>query len=172
MGPTMAVYGHWQDCASQVPPRADYAAAFEFVRQVMEGSHPAAQWLKDLPIGETRRVDLDEDRLFVMLQHSVTKPRAEQQMETHRRYADIQVVVSGSELMELAQVDALTVTTPYDAQKELVLYAMPAPGTTLVMNDGCCAVLFPSDAHAPLLAPAGQSGSSRRLVVKVLLPSQ
>jgi len=128
---------------------------------------------KSYLLGESRRVDLDGDRLFAMLQHSLTKPRAEQQMETHRRYADIQVVVAGSERMELAQVKDLTVTTPYDTQKELVLYSMPNDtGTTLVMENGCCAVLFPTDVHAPLLAPAGVSGGSRRVVVKVLLPSQ
>jgi YhcH/YjgK/YiaL family protein len=169
----MAIYGYWQDCGSQVQVAGEFVAGFDFVRQVMEGSHPAMQWLQELPVGESRRVDLDGDRLFAMLQHSLTKPRAEQQMETHRRYADIQVVVAGSERMELAQVKDLTVTTPYDTQKELVLYSMPNDtGTTLVMENGCCAVLFPTDVHAPLLAPAGVSGGSRRVVVKVLLPSQ
>jgi YhcH/YjgK/YiaL family protein len=165
----MAVYGRWQDCAEQVAGRPGFAEAFAFVAELMAGRQEAARLLAALPPGESRRIELDGDRLFAMLQHSSTRPRAEQQLESHRRYADVQVVVDGDELMELAPLEGLRVTAPYDASRELTFYAMPAESSRLIMRAGDCAVLFPSDAHAPLQAPGDRAGYSRRVVVKVQL---
>jgi YhcH/YjgK/YiaL family protein len=166
----MAIYGKWDECAAQVGPHAGFQAAFDFVRKVVDGTHEAAGILADLPAGAAQRYDLDGDQLYAMLIHAAPKPRAEQQMEAHQRYADVQVLVSGHEAMEVAPVDGLTVTSPFDASKDAALYAMPAEASTLLMDDGDCVVLFPTDAHAPGQARGVDSQTSRRVVVKVRDP--
>jgi YhcH/YjgK/YiaL family protein len=166
----MAIYGKWDDCAAQVGTHAGFQAAFDFVRQVVDGSHEAAGILAGLAPGSAQRYDLDGDRLYAMLIHAVPKPRAEQQMEAHQRYADVQVLISGHEAMEVSPVDGLTVTTPFNASNDAALYAMPAEASTLLMDDGDCVILFPTDAHAPGQARDEGGPTSRRVVVKVLDP--
>jgi biofilm protein TabA len=166
----MAIYGSWQACAMQVRHHAGFETAFRFLQAVVEGEHAAAQTLASLPEGEVRRVDLDGERVYALLQHVSTRPREQQQLEAHRQYADVQFVLRGQEVIEVAPLDGLTVTQPFDAARDVALYAMPEEGTRLLMESGSCAILFPSDAHAPLQARGGGGQANRRVVVKVRDP--
>ena len=165
----MAIYGKWEDCAAQVGSHDGFALAFDFIRQVVDGSHPAVATLMALNERETKRIDLDGDRVYAMLQHFPTRQRAVQQAEAHRQYADVQFVLHGHEYMEVMPLDGLTVTRPYSEDGDAALYALPADGTRLLMDDGSCAILFPSDAHAPMQSREADT-FSRRIVVKVRDP--
>ena len=166
----MAIYGKIDDCASQIQAHPGFAAGFAFLKAVLDGSHPAAGQLKEVAEGTPVRINLlgpDGEQAYAQLQHARTKPRAEQQAESHRVYADIQAVIDGDEALEVMPLDGLETTLAYDASRDLILYKMPDGGSRLVMRRGLAAVLYPSDAHAPLQAPDGVSRPSRRIVVKV-----
>ena len=51
--------------------------------------------LGSLPLG---RVDIDGDAVFANVQEYDTVPAEEKQLEAHRRYYDVQFVVSGEEV--------------------------------------------------------------------------
>ena len=166
----MAIYGKIDDCASQIQAHAGFAAGFAFLKAVLGGTHPAAARLNEVAEGTPVRIDLlgpNGEQAYAQLQHARTKPRAEQQAESHRVYADIQAVVDGEERLEVMPLDGLETTLAYDASRDLILYKMPAEASRLVMRRGVVAVLYPTDAHAPLQAPDGVSRPSRRIVVKV-----
>ena len=163
----MAVYGRWEDCAAQVAARPGFDTAFAFVARLLDGSLAAARTLQHLKDGDTARLTLDGEGVYAMLQCGTTKPREQQQLESHRRYADVQVVVSGDELMEIAPISELSPAGPFDEDRDLQFYVLPTLSSRLVMRDGMCAVVFPSDGHAPMQAPAGRTSLSRRVVVKV-----
>jgi YhcH/YjgK/YiaL family protein len=167
--PLMAIYGPVAVCAEQVGDRPGFATAFTFLQEVLDGSHSAAREVAALAEGENKRIDLDGDRVYALLQHPRTKPRAEQQAEAHQAYADVQAVIDGDEILEVMPLDGLETTLPYDAQRDVSLYRMPDPAAAskLVMRRGLAAVLFPADGHAPLQAPDGTPRPSRRVVVKV-----
>lgn len=170
----MAIYGTLDTCARQVGEQPHFAAAFEFLRGVLAGSHPAARQLAALQSGEVARVNLAGDEgvdAHALLQFPSTRARADQKAEAHRLYADVQAVIDGDELLEVMPLDGLETTLPYDQGRDVALFAMPVPadGSRLVMRPGLCAVLFPEDAHAPLQAPDGTPQPSRRIVVKVRL---
>ena len=55
------------------------------------------------------RVEIDGDQVFALVQEYNTKPKEQGFWESHRKYIDIQYVVSGSEHMgyaNLSQLDA------------------------------------------------------------------
>jgi biofilm protein TabA len=167
----MAIYGRWEDCAAQAGPHPGFALAFRFIEGVVSGTNKeAVRTLEALPEGETHRIDLDGDAVYATLIHRPTRLRADSQLEAHRQYADVQFVLRGREVMEVAPLTGLTLTKPYDEKDDYELYSMTDEGTKLIMNDGMCAVLFPSDAHAPLQARDGKVQANRRLVVKVRDP--
>ncbi|HVC92176.1 MAG TPA: YhcH/YjgK/YiaL family protein [Pirellulales bacterium] len=166
----MAIYGQIEECASQLGARPGFNEAFKFVRSILDGTHPALDQLGEIAEGQTIRIDLVGEKgviAYAQLQHSRTKPRREQQAESHRLYADVQTVVDGDEIMELLPAEGLKVTQPYNPDRDVALYEMPSDGSRLLMRRGFAAVLFPTDVHAPLQAPDGVSRGSRRVVVKV-----
>ncbi|HUU54477.1 MAG TPA: YhcH/YjgK/YiaL family protein [Armatimonadota bacterium] len=115
------------------------------------------------------RVEIDGDRLFALVQAYTPGPAAEGRFETHRRYADIQFVAKGREMIGCAPADQLEVESPYDPEKDVAFYALPKTFSQLALSDGCFAVFYPEDAHMP-----GRRLDSDdqvcKIVVKVLLP--
>jgi len=115
------------------------------------------------------RIEIDGDRLFALVQAYTPGPAAEGRFETHRRYADIQFVSRGREMIGCAPADQLEVESPYDPEKDVAFYALPKTFSQLALSDGCFAVFYPEDAHMP-----GRRLDSDdqvcKIVVKVLLP--
>ena len=140
-------------------PRADqyaalhrrFAAAFAFLR----GSH-----LASLPDG---RHTIAGDDLFALVARDRGRGREQSPLEAHRRYLDIQYVVTGSDLIGyLPLADCQRISSPYDLQRDIEFY-FDRPTTWLTVNAGMFALFYPHDAHAPLAA----EGEVHKVVVKV-----
>jgi len=125
-------------------------------------------WRK-LPIGRT---EIDGPRVVVLRQSYTSKQLSEVRYETHRRYADIQMVFEGRELALVCFKEDLKPGEPYSEEKDVEFYeGEPAKEKvhTLVLADALAAVFFPWDAHRPNLAPEGKPGPIEKIVVKVAL---
>jgi YhcH/YjgK/YiaL family protein len=91
--------------------------------------------------------------------------RPNAKLEAHRRYADIQITVRGTEEIGYKPTAGCTEPeAPFDENKDAILFR-DAPEVWTPLAEGMFAVYFPEDAHAPM---AGQ-GSVRKAVIKVLL---
>ncbi len=123
--------------------------------------------LQSLAVG---RVEIEGSQVYALVQSYNSRPETDQpRFEAHRRYMDVQYVVSGVELIGWAPLEQLTVTAPYNIEKDMLLGTVDAAERTLVhLAAGQAAILYPSDAHAPGLA-AGASEAVKKVVVKVLL---
>ena len=104
------------------------------------------------------------DRVFALVQDYLTKPPDTGVWEAHRRYIDVQYVVSGAERLGYAPLDRLMVTQPYDEAKDVLLLA--GEGDRVTAAAGTFVVFFPHDAHMPGLA-LGEPAPVRKVVVKV-----
>ncbi len=111
------------------------------------------------------RHDIDGDKVYALAQQYETRPREKGVWEAHRRYIDVQLVATGSEIMGYAPIARLTVTQPYATEKDCMLLA--GSGDFLTVRAGMFAVFFPGDAHMPCLA-CGESALVSKVVVKVL----
>jgi len=120
---------------------------------------------KSLPEG---RVEIDGDRLFALVQTYPPKPVAEAEFEAHRRYADVQYIAAGAEMIGWAPTDGLEVTTPYDDAKDIGFYAQPARYTPAAVPAGSFAVFYPQDAHMPCCR-LDSDEPVHKIVVKVAL---
>ena len=112
------------------------------------------------PVG---RYDLDGDSVFVLVQDYTTKTEGDGQWERHRRYIDLQVVVSGSERIGYAPV-ALLEEGPYDADRDIAF--LTGRGSFVTLSAGQFMLLWPDDAHMPGIE-AGQPAPVRKVVVKI-----
>ncbi len=135
-----------------------------------EGIHPGVmQGLRflaetdfsTLPDG---RVDIDGQNVFANIMTVDTKP-ANDTPEAHRRYIDIQFLISGQEKIAVGPLEAMAEEVEARPQGDIWFYHGELDPVTI--GNGRFAVLFPGDAHAPGIA-VGAPATVRKVVVKVL----
>ncbi len=128
-----------------------FAAAFDFLR---------SQDLGSLPL---RRVELQGDALFALVQEYPNKPESEGFWEAHRRYIDLQYIVSGRERIGWAPLSRMSLKS-HDEARDLSL--LEGSGELMSLQGGDFMLLWPEDAHMPGLQVAGQE-TVRKVVFKI-----
>ncbi|MGE5365261.1 MAG: YhcH/YjgK/YiaL family protein [Bacteroidota bacterium] len=86
-------------------------------------------------------------------------------IECHRRYTDIQIVISGSERIGFCNIHECSEKTPY--QEEQDLQKLDGKPDFLELKPGYFAVFFPNDGHMPQTAVDEVPGTVRKLVLKL-----
>ncbi len=95
------------------------------------------------------RYEVDGDNLFYIVDQYDTKPQAEGRFEAHRKYIDIQYLVSGIEWIGLRPLQGLQVETPYDTGNDIEFYLLAESMTKVVMEAGMFAIIWPHESHLP-----------------------
>jgi biofilm protein TabA len=120
--------------------------------------------LRDLQEG---KVEIEGERIYALVQCYDTVASAELEFEFHRRFIDVQYIVSGEEIIGWALAERMAITAAYDEAKDIAFGTLPSGEVTPVhLGAGQLVVLFPEDAHAPKLA-AGAPAPVKKIVVKV-----
>jgi YhcH/YjgK/YiaL family protein len=137
---------------------------------IYENSSPlikkAFEYLKqtDFSKMENGKHIVDGDALFAILQEYNTKNDADAKLEAHRKYIDVQYIISGEELIGLRPLINQTPCKEYDAENDYVLYDDTC--SFIKLNPGQFAVLFPQDLHKPGIKVDG-SMKVKKVVMKV-----
>jgi YhcH/YjgK/YiaL family protein len=120
----------------------------------------AATDLTKLPVG---RQEIDGDNVFALVSEYKTKAMADGKWETHRRYLDLQCVLSGIEQIGYAPASTLA-GGDYTPDKDITF--LTGTGNFIVAEPGRFMLLWPDDAHMPGMA-IGESVPVRKVVVKI-----
>ncbi|HET6436617.1 MAG TPA: YhcH/YjgK/YiaL family protein [Anaeromyxobacter sp.] len=149
----MAMVGSVGTVRALSPPGVAFARAFAYVEKLFtKGSEEQRRLLTMVP-GAVSRIELGNG-VHVMEHAYWTRGRAGGRWESHVRYADLQVLVSGEELVELAEVAQLEAEEDLRPEKDVILYGPPPASRVLRLAVGDAALLFPADAHLTGLATA------------------
>jgi YhcH/YjgK/YiaL family protein len=120
----------------------------------------------DLTKLEVKRFDIDGNNLFATLSEYVSKDEADAKFEAHRKYIDIQYVISGKEVINVAPLTtAKEVVTPYDAAKDIEFLTFNKV-VNYKAGPSNFFIFFPGDAHRPGLKD-GVNSPVRKIVIKV-----
>lgn len=114
---------------------------------------------------ENGRHEIDGDNIYMNISEYVTKT-ANEHPEAHKKYIDIQYLLSGYEYVGVASLSSMESEYSADPAKDFALYTGKTEPLTL--GNGTFMVLFPQDAHAPGIA-VGKPETVRKVVVKVLV---
>lgn len=110
------------------------------------------------------RHDVDGDRLFAIVSDYETRASETVPWEAHRRYIDVQYVVSGRERIGYAPLASLAVGD-YDPGRDMV--AATGDGECFTLRAGEFAILWPQDAHRPGIVDGATATQVRKVVLKV-----
>ena len=129
-------------------------AAFDFIKKAVK---------EKLPIG---KYELMGSSLYAMVQEYDTKSAEGALYEAHKRYIDLQYVVSGEEIIDVLNIADTTLVTDYVEADDYALYSAKRRGVRLVMKDGDFAIFYPEDTHMPGLL-SDKVSSVKKIVVKI-----
>lgn len=102
--------------------------------------------------------------MFAIVSEYETLDAADEEMESHRKYFDVQYMVHGTELVGHALLCNQEVSKAYDDEEDFMLYS-DAPDYFSKLEEGMFMVFFPSDLHMPRIR-AGHASAVKKIVVK------
>jgi YhcH/YjgK/YiaL family protein len=95
------------------------------------------------------------------------KPAEQNKFETHRNYADIQVILSGREIMQTAPAGDLKPVTDYDGINDYQCFKVDQNITSLIVEQNHFTIFYPGEAHRPSCLVKESDGDVFKLVFKV-----
>lgn len=120
----------------------------------------------DMAAWDNGSYPIDGEAVYVNLFEYDTISEKDAVMEGHRDYADIHLVLSGTELLGYGDIADMEETRPYSPEEDFALYG-GTPSLSYLMKPGSFAVCFPEDLHMPKVAPESGSGHVKKAVIKV-----
>jgi biofilm protein TabA len=162
----MAIFGSLATVRAQAPQTPAFATAWAYLDRLVEPGSDLNRRILGLAVGASEKHELGGG-VFAIEQAYDTKPRAEGFFESHRKYIDIQVVVSGGEIMEVIDRSQATVRDAYLEERDLITYADAPTASPLRLSAGQAAIFFPVDVHMPTLRLGAEAVRVHKSVVKV-----
>jgi biofilm protein TabA len=107
---------------------------------------------------------IDGDNVYASVTEDPSKDFDKTNWESHRKYIDLQCIISGEEKMGISPVVNSTVTKEYDDKKDVANYT--ADGKFYVGTAHTFFIFFPQDAHRPNITPGGNK-VVKKIVIKV-----
>lgn len=131
------------------------AKGFEFIKKAVS---------EKLPVG---RYEIDGTDIYAIIQEYITKLPDEALFEGHRKYIDIQYVISGNEEIGIIDISKAEIAKEYSDESDAGFYVKNEKCGKLVLEAGDFAVFYPNDLHMPGLAFEGKASDVGKIVVKV-----
>ena len=122
---------------------------FNYFKKAINKNSEIHKRILNLPIGSFEKVNITED-IFALEQVFYTKDRKECLIESHRKYIDFQLILSGNEQMEYIDIDKLEIENSYDEKKDLITYKLVDNTSKFLLQKNDLAIFFPDDAHIGL----------------------
>ena len=132
----------------------NFAKAVEFLQR------------KDLMRLPNGRYELDGENAYAVVQEATLKPWGSGRPEVHHEYFDIQIPLSGEEIIGVGRFDP-SVPGDFDESKDIGFYDGTAV-EPLTLRPGEFAILYPNAcAHAPCCSEDAAGTPIRKIVIKV-----
>jgi YhcH/YjgK/YiaL family protein len=127
--------------------------AFEYLRSTD---------LDNLPVGKHA---IKGDEIFAIVQEYRTIDTANEEMETHKKYIDVQYMIRGEELVGHSFLKDQARSKEYDEEQDFMLFP-DTPSFFTKMAVGTFMIFFPTDMHMPCIK-VHEAEMVKKVVIKV-----
>ena len=111
---------------------------------------------------------IDGDNVYAIVTEAPTKDYDKTAFESHKKYIDLQYVITGEEKMAKAPVSSITVNKPYDEAADIAYYT--GEGKIYTVPAGTFMLFFPGEGHRPNITPGGNK-VDKKIVIKIKVAS-
>jgi biofilm protein TabA len=111
------------------------------------------------------RLAIDGDDVFAIVESGTTAAPSTRRFESHRRYLDIQLVISGGERMGWCPAPAMDAGD--QAGPDIWFHPEPRQSQQLVVHPGQFAIFIPGEGHKPCCLLDSDPAPFRKCVVKL-----
>lgn len=147
------VYDKLESAENYFAINSGLEAAFNFIKQ--EGIEKL----------ESAQYEIKGDKVFAIITDNAGKTKNEAKLEAHRKYIDIQFLISGDENIGWRSYkDCRVVQSVFDEAKDAELF-FDEPQMYFKLLPGAFVIFFPEDAHAPMIS----DNKVHKIVVKVAI---
>ena len=129
-----------------------WKTVFEFMKQ-------------DLSSMEVGKYALVGDQAYATISEYETKEPENARWEAHKKYIDLQYVISGEEKMGILPLSQAKNAMAYNEQKDLIFYG-DNDGDLHLATSEAFFLFFPNDVHRPCMK-VDESAPVRKLVAKI-----
>ena len=125
------------------------------------------QWLRETNLKEIEpgKYVIDGENLWANVQIYETKPDAD--YEAHKKYIDIQYMISGNELVGVRDLSDCVSAIAYNRDNDIEFLHAKTEEEFQELNEGKFLLFYPHDAHKPSINP-GETKTVKKVVVKAL----
>jgi biofilm protein TabA len=111
---------------------------------------------------------IDGDNVYAIVTEAPSKDLDKTVFESHKKYIDLQLVITGEENMSKAPLNSVTVSKAYDQRTDMANYT--GDGKIYTVPAGTFMLFFPADAHRPNITPGGNK-TVKKVVIKIKVAS-
>lgn len=145
------------NCKQYYALHKNFQKAFEAIENALNA---------DLPVG---KYEIDGKDLYISVQEYATKAEENARFEAHRKYIDIQYIVSGEECVEVVDLSKTESATPYNEEKDVEFYMANGRVWRGVLTAGEYGIFMPNDVHRPAMSVDGETKPVKKILVKIKL---
>ena len=119
----------------------------------------------DFDLCEEETIEVDGDKIKLIISLNKLKDQAESPLEAHRKYFDVHIPISQAEVFGWKSLKSIKKEVDgYDSEKDFELFD-EKPSTYFTVEPGEFTVFFAEDTHAPLIG----SGEMKKIIFKILI---
>lgn len=133
------ILGHIKDAHLYYGLNPYFKTAFRYLKNVT---------IKDF---EKKRQDVDGPNFFLLYFDLEGKGKNGVKLECHQKYIDIHFVFKGTDLIGYKETSSCTDVDTDEMEKNDYKLFNDKPVSEILVNEGYYAIVFPGDAHAPLM---------------------
>lgn len=145
----MAFFGTLEVVKSQAD-REKFKTAFLYLERLVDKESVEHKRIMECALDVCKKIELDEEN-FVLEQAYSSKDRAECFFESHKKYIDLQFILSGEEIIEVSNRNLLAVALAYNEELDFIKYQDKKECSSIVLKAGDVAIFYPQDAHMPCI---------------------
>ena len=149
------IFDTLENCELYYGIHKNFEKAFDFIRKAEK---------ENLPVG---RYDFCGEEIFAHVQEYNSKNPDDFKFEGHRKYIDIQYVISGVEEIRVMNIKNSGTGDGYIPEREVEFFAYGNNIGRYILGKGEYGIFYPTDLHKPGLMYDGESTKVKKVLVKV-----
>lgn len=142
----MAIIGKLENIEKHFQGNEYFELAKKYFLEAMNPNSETYARIHNLPENSYERYDLEQG-LFAIEQKFHSKELSECFLESHIKYVDFQLVISGTEMMEHCHISKCNVKEKYNADKDLIILNDTNDTNKILLSHGDIAIYYPQDVH-------------------------